>query len=131
MSSREQSTAVRRSIRERTVFVTLACISVLGVAAISFLPMGDKRLLHTNGKYHSWGHFLAFSFVAFVAGRASRTLRGRIFLFLGSLLFGLGIEVGEHLVFGSLLEWMDVLVDAAGVVGGTLLAILSAPRDPA
>ena len=131
MSSREQSTAVRRSIksvRERTVFITLAWVAVLGVAGISFLPVGDKRLLHTNGKYHSWGHFIAFSFVAFVTGRASRTVRGRVFLFLGSLLFGLGIEVGEHLAFGSLLEWMDVLVDAAGVVGGTLLAIVSAQR---
>lgn len=131
MSSREQSTTVRRSIksvRERAVFIALACVAVLGIGAISFLPVGDKRLLHTNGKYHSWGHFIAFSFVAFVTGRASRTVRGRVFLFLGSLLFGLGIEVGEHLAFGSLLEWMDVLVDAAGVVGGTLLAILSAPK---
>jgi len=128
VSSREQSTAVRRSIQERRVFLVLACVAVPTVAFISFLPIGDKRLLHTTGKYHSWGHFVAFSFVAFIAGKTSRTTRGRVFLFLASMLFGLGIEVAEHLVFGSPLEWMDVLVDAAGVVGGTLLAILSAPK---
>jgi hypothetical protein len=40
---------------------------------------------------------------------------------------GLGIEFAQHLVFHSPMEWRDVLLDAAGIIGGTLIGILSAP----
>jgi hypothetical protein len=52
----------------------------------------------------------------------------RILVFIGSLLFGLGIESAEHLVYHNLLEWKDVLVDALGVIAGTLIGILATPK---
>jgi hypothetical protein len=128
VSLREQFALSRRTIDQRNLFVRLACVIVPAVLVLSFLPYGDKRLLHTGGRFHSWGHLVAFGVVAFVTAGIARSVWGRIFLFLGSLLFGLGIELGEHLVFHNSLEWMDVLVDAAGVVGGTLTAILSMPK---
>ena len=86
--------------------------------------------MHTNGRYHSWGHLLAFSVVAYLAARTARSFQERLLFFAGSLIFGLGIEVAEHFVFKSPLEWKDVVVDAAGVIGGTVLALVSVPNQP-
>jgi hypothetical protein len=96
---------------------------------LSFLPWRDKHALHTTGRFHSLGHLLAFSIVALLTVRISRSPLARILAFISSLIFGFGIESAERLVYHSRLEWKDVLVDAAGVVGGTLIAILSTPRD--
>ena len=68
---------------------------------------------------------MAFAAVSFVVARAARSLRSRVLLFVGSLVLGYGIELAEHLVFQAPLEWKDVLVDAAGVIAGTLFAIAS------
>jgi hypothetical protein len=114
---------------QRTVFTALACIAIPAIAVLSFLPPVDKAMLHTRGRFHSWGHLLAFSVIAFLVARASRTASGRILLFAWSLLFGIGIEYLEHRIFHSTLEWSDVLVDALGVMAGTLLAALSGPRQ--
>lgn len=78
------------------------------------------------GKYHSLGHFLAFVAVGFVLARTVHSMWGRVVAFAGAIVFGLGIEVMEHLAFGNALEWKDVLVDAAGAIAGTLLAMASA-----
>ncbi len=67
--------------------------------------------------------------MAYLAAKAAKSLRARILLFVGSLIFGFGIEVGEYLVFKNPLEWKDVLVDAAGVIGGTLIAIVTSPHE--
>jgi hypothetical protein len=114
---------------QRIVFTALACLVIPAIAVLSFLPPVDKAMLHTRGRFHSWGHLLAFTVIAFLVARASRTAGGRILLFGWSLLFGIGIEYMEHRVFHSTLEWSDVLVDALGVMAGTLLAVLSRPRE--
>jgi hypothetical protein len=59
----------------------------------------------------------------------TRTMRGRILFFVFALIFGFGIEIGEHLLFQSALEWKDVLVDAMGVVCGTIASMVSAPKE--
>jgi hypothetical protein len=114
---------------QRTLFVSLACLVVPAVIVLSFLPSNDKHLLHTRGHFHSWGHFAVFCVVSFVVARAARSLQSRVLLFLGSLIFGYGIELAEHLTFHAPLEWKDVLVDAAGVIAGTLFAIASVGFD--
>jgi hypothetical protein len=119
----------RRIVDQRIIFIALACLFVPAILVISFLPYGDKHLLHTRGRYHSWGHLIAFSAIAFIAAGTARSLRGRILLFLASLLLGLGIEIGEHFVYQGALEWKDVLVDTIGVIGGTLIAMLITPRE--
>jgi hypothetical protein len=56
-------------------------------------------------------------------------MRGRILFFVFALIFGFGIEIGEHLLFQGPLEWKDVLVDAMGVICGTVAAMVSAPKE--
>ena len=121
--------ARQKSRRQRNFFLALACIVVPGIALFSFLPGKAKSVLHTRGRFHSWGHLIVFLCLSYIVARTALSLRGRILLFLASLVLGFGIEAGERLVFGSHMEWKDVLVDAAGVIGGTLLAIFTAPVE--
>jgi hypothetical protein len=111
---------------ERAVSIAFASAVILAVAIVSFLPGDDKHILHTRGRFHSWGHLLAFSVIGFGVARITHSLRGRILFLLGALVLGLAIEYGEHFVFLSPLEWKDVLADGLGVLCGTLLAILIA-----
>ena len=103
----------------------LACAVVTAVAVLSFLPTGDKRVLHTTGRYHSLGHVLVFSVIAFLAVRGSRSIGIGALVLLGALLFGFGLEFGEHTFFGGGMEWTDVLADGAGVAGGAVAAVLT------
>ena len=127
MSPLSESAQARNSKKQRNIYTALACFVFPAVVVVSFLPNKDKHLLHTRGRYHSLGHFVVFCVVAYVASRSARSLQARLIVFGLSLVLGLGIEVAEHLVFHAAMEWKDVLVDAAGVIGGTLIAILSGP----
>jgi hypothetical protein len=120
-----------RSARERrNLSIALAAVVVAAVSFVSFLPTADKRVLHSEGRLHYWGHLVVFSVVGYVASRTARSPWGHIVVFLSAVIFGLGIEIGEHLVFRSPLEWKDVLVDAFGVIAGTLLAAATAAKAP-
>lgn len=114
--------------KDRTISVVLACAVVAAVAVVSFLPAGDKRRLHTVGRFHSWGHLLAFAVVAFFVTRTTNSSRVRAGLFLVSVVLGFGIEYGEHSLFGNPVEWKDVLVDTLGAGCGTLAASI-VPRN--
>jgi hypothetical protein len=111
------------------VSVTLALLVVAGVAIVSFLPGDQKHLLHTRGRFHSWGHLLAFGVVAYAVAGIARSTRSHALFFVGAMVFGFGIELAEHFIFGNPLEWKDVWVDALGVVTGTLLAMVTAPKE--
>ena len=113
--------------RGSSLFLALASILIPAITLLSFLPSKDKQLLHTHGRYHSWGHLLVFCVIGFILTRAARTERMRMWLFIAAMLFGFGIEIAEHLVFLSPLEWKDVFMDVTGVVGGTLMALATAP----
>jgi hypothetical protein len=110
------------------VSVALACLVVAGVAIVSFLPTDKKHLLHTRGRYHPLGHLLAFAVVAYAVDGIARSTRARVLFFIGAIIFGVGIELIEHLLIRNPLEWDDVWYDAVGVMIGTLLAIVTAPK---
>lgn len=117
--------------KRKMTSLVLAGVVAAAVLAVSFLPEQDKRRLHSGGRLHSWGHLIVFSVVGYVASRAAHSPLGR-FVALGlAALFGFAVELGEHLVYGSALEWKDVLVDALGVVAGALLVAVTLPSDPA
>ena len=101
----------------------LAVLVVAAIGVLSFLPIEDKRVLHTKGRFHEWGHLFAFMAVAFVLLAAAKTWPARLLLFAGALLFGLGIEYGQHRVYGMPAETMDMIVDATGVILGSILAL--------
>lgn len=112
--------------RGRELYGRLALLLTAGVIALSFLPLREKQVLHTKGRLHEGGHLILFGAVAFLSARSARGPASRVILFLASLAFGLGIEYAEHAFFHGALEWTDVLIDATGVVAGTVLARLSA-----
>jgi hypothetical protein len=120
---------IRNSDKDRIVFIAIACIAFPAIVVLSMLPIGDKIALHTRGRFHSLGHFVAFGVVAYVAGRTSRSVQIRIMLFVGVLLFGFGVELAEHLTYQAAFEWTDVLIDAAGVLVGTLIAFVGTPAE--
>ncbi len=120
---------IRSSNRRRTLFITLACVGLPAILVLSLLPNGDKTALHTKGRLHSPAHALLFGLVAYAAGRISQSARARIVVFVGVLLFGFGIELTEHFSYRAALEWKDVLVDSAGVLVGTAIALIGAPTE--
>jgi hypothetical protein len=114
--------------RRKNASIALACVVAAAVAIVSFLPQHEKKALHSHGRFHSWGHLIVFSVVGYLAARAANSRRGRVLFFCMAIIFGTAIEIGEHFAFHSPLERKDILVDALGVVAGTLLASVSARR---
>ncbi len=95
------------------------------IAVVSFLPLHDKVQLHTKGRFHSIGHLLAFAAVAFVLNRYASTTRWRWILCGVALLFGYGIEFGQHALYHENVEQADLVFDTAGVVLGSVFGLLS------
>ena len=127
IQQKRRLTRSEKARRGSSLFLALASILIPAITLLSFLPSRDKQILHTHGRYHSWGHLLVFCVIGFILTRAARTERMRMLLFIAAMVFGFGIEIGEHLVFTSPLEWKDVFVDVTGVVGGTLMALATMP----
>ena len=101
----------------------LSCFAVALLIALSFLPLHDKLLLHTRGKYHFWAHGLAFALLACACISLVRARGARLIFFFGFILLGVGIEWGQHLLYHEPLERTDILTDTAGVVMGAVLAM--------
>jgi VanZ family protein len=110
-------------------FLAIAWIVFPATIVLSLLPIEDKSALHTRGRFHSLGHLLIFGLLAYVAAKTTRSMRTRILLFAGVVLFGFVVELVEHLLYGTAMEWKDVLVDALGVTVGTVLAFASTSTD--
>ena len=125
----EQPTPLRPPTRSKLLFAVSAVVLVIAILVLSFLPKADKHVLHTRGRFHSWGHLLAFMVVGFLLRSSARSLYGRLLLFVGALGFGVLIEFGEHVTFHSPMEWKDVFVDSLGVICGTLVAMANVPRS--
>jgi hypothetical protein len=113
--------------KRKLVFGTALAAMVALIAFVSFLPVGDKHVLHTRGRFHPLGHLLAFTAIGFAGAMTPKTFRNRFLFFLGLVLFAFGIELGEHLIFQMPMEWSDVLLDWLGVFG-LLLAFLFRPH---
>jgi hypothetical protein len=114
--------------KRKLVFGTALAAMVALIAFVSFLPVGDKHVLHTRGRFHPLGHLLAFTAIGFAGAMTPKTFRNRFLFFLGLVLFAFGIELGEHLIFQMPMEWSDVLLDWLGVFSGLLLAFLFRPH---
>lgn len=128
--SLSDQTGTSNAGHRRRLFILLACVLIPAVLCLSFLPGTDKYVLHTQGRFHSLGHLLVFCVLAFVAMRSARSLQARAILFLAAVFLGFAIELTEHLVYRSYMEWKDVLLDFFGVLAGTILARLTEPEYP-
>ena len=98
---------------------------------LSMLPTRFKAVFHTTGRLHSTGHFLIFAVISYIAARTTRIVGVRLLLFAVVIFFAGGIEFAEHLVYGSAMEWKDVVVDSFGALLGAVAAHLSTQRRQA
>ena len=73
---------------------------------------------------HLWDHLLAFGVGAMLIANATRKASVRNRLLFGSLLLAFGLELSQHFVYGTPLEWRDVLMDALGLSLCPLLVLL-------
>jgi VanZ family protein len=121
--------AFRSSRSESYFYMALSATLMLGMAAVALLPGNSRKVLHTQGRLHSWWHLFAFTLVGFLAGKISRSPYQRIVLFLTCLAFGFATEYFEHHIYRSPFETHDVWVDAIGVLLGTGTALLFAESD--
>jgi hypothetical protein len=128
MTPRMQLLFNRRTVSEQALFIALSSVVVSAIALISFLPGSDKNALHTRGMFHHWGHLFVFAILAYAIARTTRSRPAQLFLFLGAIAFGSGIELAESILYRAPLEWNDVLVDSVGVLAGTLVALMSQPK---
>jgi VanZ family protein len=107
----------------RTHRALLASLWVLFIAVISFLPRHYKEELHTAGSMHDYGHILAFCGAAFMLVGVSQNLFARAGLLLAGLALGVCLEIGQHLIYATQIEWHDILLDTVGSILGLLLAL--------
>jgi len=110
--------------KNRTVAIVLACIWMVMLAILSFLPNQDKLLLHTTGHYHRFGHVVAFLTVTLLLVSSVTSLRARFALAAVMVSFGYLLEFFEHVIYNNALERSDVLIDALGVVFGLIIVLV-------
>jgi VanZ family protein len=108
----------------RTHRAFLASLWVLFIAVLSFLPRHYKEELHTTGSLHDYGHILAFCGAAFMLACISQNIFARAGLLLAGLALGVCLEIGQHLIYATQIEWHDILLDTVGSVLGLLLALV-------
>jgi VanZ family protein len=109
-------------IKNRSAFRACACVSIAVIAALSFLPVGDKRLLHTEGRFHLLGHFLAFAGIGSLLALSVGSAWKRLLVLVVGAALGYSIEFAQHYVFHFRIELHDVLMDVLGISVGIIAA---------
>jgi VanZ family protein len=84
--------------------------------------MGDKQLLHTEGRFHLLGHFLAFAAIGFLLALSVGSAWKRLLVLAIGAGLGYSIEFAQHYVFHFRIELHDVLMDILGISVGIIFA---------
>ena len=89
--------------------------------AVWFWP--DRvKIVSWIGEFDKWAHAIVFTALAiWFAGQYRPRSYWRIAL--GLLIFGILIELCQRMVSYRSAEWLDVAADAAGIIGGLLIAV--------
>ncbi|MDQ6701364.1 MAG: VanZ family protein [Acidobacteriota bacterium] len=93
------------------------------VAVVSLLPQSFKRRLGTAGIFHGWVHGLVFAITAILVCRRNASFLSQLLRSFAVIMFGAVIECLQHAFYGSVFEWLDVMIDAAGVLMGLAFAL--------
>jgi VanZ family protein len=109
-------------IRNRSVFRAFAAVSIGAIATLSFLPGGDKQLLHTEGRFHLPGHFFAFAAIGFLLALSVGSAWKRVLVLAIGAGLGYSIEFAQHYVYHFRIELHDVLMDILGISVGIIVA---------
>lgn len=101
-----------------TVLAVLATVAVFYGAT---LPEQSRAVLHSRGVLHPYYHLGIFGGIALLAALSTRSTVARVVLCCAVALLGCVTEIMEWYLYGNLLEWTDILLDAMGAVSGTML----------
>ena len=112
------------AMRKKLWLRVWAATSVVAVVSISFLSYGEKYALHTKGRLHPVGHIAVFCWITCLSILSVRSRFARAAVAIAAVLLGIALELGEHLFFGTRLEYGDIRTDCLGVVGGVGCAIV-------
>lgn len=113
-AGRRNSPAQHRSARN------LLIIWSIGLTLLSLLPLHVKRTIGTTGKLHDMGHILAFAITSVLFLRYNRPGPWAVWRLWPVLLFAIGLEAVESVLYGNILEWPDIGLDALGMLAGLL-----------
>jgi hypothetical protein len=91
------------------------------LVCLSLSPFEVKAELHSMGRYHNLGHFVAFTITTAWLAWNARTLAGRAALSLVAVGIALGTELLERFRFHNPYEWRDAYTDCAGVLFGFVI----------
>ena len=116
-------------LRRRARYLLASLLATIVIGTVSLLPGDTKNALHTSHHLHSTLHVLAFALLAFIAFRGVRSTRAHFLLICAGLLLAGGTELGEHRIYGSQMEYRDIVADGLGVgLGSGLAAVLHKRR---
>jgi glycopeptide antibiotics resistance protein len=99
----------------------LAILWALGLCIGTALRVKLGSEAGTTGFRHVALHFLAFAIFGFLLSKSGSTARTRTLLVIAGLSVGFYTEMYEHIVGGSDLEIVDIVVDGIGVLLGAAI----------
>ena len=103
--------------------LSLGIVLAAAALALAFLPGNHRHWIHTEGTPHAIVHVLIFTTISFLFCRASRTPAQRVVAVAAAVALALATEYGEHLIYNSLLEYPDMVLDGIGTVLGAVIAL--------
>lgn len=100
----------------------LAGLAVLWIACLVFVSV-IRIVPHApqGSTLHGIEHAAAFGILALIVLPLCRNRRQKLVVTLAMLCFAVGLELGQHRIYGQALEWWDVWDDGAGVLVVLLL----------
>jgi TRAP-type uncharacterized transport system fused permease subunit len=116
---------IKRIMISRAVLRTVAIVwlTLLILGSLQPLRLGHAPVIHRGI------HWLGFAGAAFLLFPLSRTRRQEILSAFTAFLIGLSVEVLQHLIYRSSLEWHDITDDGLAIFVAFVLYHLSgAPK---
>jgi hypothetical protein len=121
-STNSESPATGNGNRRLTNVIRFALVVALGV--LSFAKENAKVRMHTTGHYHLVGHILAFGFVELLIVKNARSMTSRLAWTGGMILFGCSVEILQHLVYRTPIEFNDMWADGLGIMLGLMTCLI-------
>jgi VanZ family protein len=99
------------------------------VVVASLVPESWKARLHVTGSLHLPLHFAVFAFSGLLALCFSASMWNQICRCLAVVTLACILEVMQGLLSGKSIEWIDVVVDIAGILIAMSLMVVAPPRS--
>ena len=110
--------------RNHPLMNAMRCALLVALTILSFAKENAKVRLHTTGHYHLLGHILAFGFVELLIVKNARSMTSRLAWTGGMILFGCSVEILQHLVYLTPIEFLDMWADGLGIMLGLMTCLI-------